>query len=266
MSPSQPIGVFDSGLGGLSVLNELRKTLPAENFLYLGDVARLPYGTKSPAVVARYALHCLRFLEAQGVKLVVVACNTASASALETLRAEASVDVVGVIEPGVRAGLEASQSGRVLVLATPSTVKSGAYTEGFREQRSGIQVEQLACPLLVPLAEEGWFDHPVTVNVIDDYLSRVSDPGFDVVVLGCTHYPLLAESFRKALPEGKRLVHGAAWLAREVRERLRAKGLLNADDGVPGTLRFLSTDHVHGAAPIVSALFGAPVAFELVDL
>ncbi len=263
-SSASPIGVFDSGLGGLSVLNELRRALPSENFIYLGDVARLPYGTKSAAVVTRYAESCLEFLVSKGVKLVVIACNTATANALTALRDKSLVDVVGVIEPGVAAGIEASGEGRVLVLATAATVKSEAYLRGFHEKSPGLSVEQLACPLLVPLAEEGWFDHPVTERVIESYLRSARETSYDVIVLGCTHYPLLEKSFRAVAP-GAVLVHGGKKLAEEVKGRLSARGELNTG-GAAGWLRFYSTDHIPASVPIVSALFGGPVEFELTDL
>ncbi|MBY0371310.1 glutamate racemase, partial [bacterium] len=154
-----PIGVFDSGLGGLTVLRALKQALPSESFLYLGDVARLPYGTKSQAVVREYVRQCVDFLVPQPVKAVVIACNTASAMALESV--EAPVPVLGVVRPGVEAGLRAAPRRAVLVLGTHATVKSEAYLRAFAEKEPGLRVEQLACPLLVPLAEEGWFDHPI---------------------------------------------------------------------------------------------------------
>jgi glutamate racemase len=260
---TSPIGVFDSGLGGLSVLKELHVALPGENFLYLGDVARLPYGTKSESVVTRYVRRCLQFLLDREVKLIVIACNTATAMALPSVRGEIPVPVHGVIEAGVRAGLVATRRSRILVLGTEATVKSGAYPAEFFRQGFAEGVEQIACPLLVPLAEEGWFDHPVTAQVITSYLERARDPEYDVVVLGCTHYPLLEPSFRRVLGETRSLVHAGRFLAEEVSRTLLEQDLLHpATRG--GNFEFFSTDHT--SSPFLSRLFRQPVTFELVDL
>lgn len=264
MSSSLPIGVFDSGLGGLTVLRELRRHLPGESFVYLGDVARLPYGTKSRDVVTRYAQTCGRFLVDRGVKAVVVACNTATALALPDLRRELGVEVFGVIEPGVRAGLAASPARRVLVLGTESTVRSEAYLRAFGTADSSVRVEQIACPLLVPLAEEGWFEHEVTAQVVATYLARASAFDYDTVVLGCTHYPLLEPSFRRVLSPSIALVHGGAPLAAEV-ERFLVDKALRHEHGA-GSLTFLATDRIPASVPLVGALFDGPVSFELVDL
>jgi glutamate racemase len=246
-SAELPIGVFDSGLGGLTVLRALREKLPRENFLYLGDVARLPYGSKSQSVVREYARQCIRFLLGQKVKAVVIACNTASAMALDSLRDEIPVPLFGVVKPGVRAGLEAG--GGVLVLGTESTVKSEAYLKEFAAQNSATMVQQLACPLLVPLAEEGWFDHTVTRQVITHYLGDVDWNGISTVVLGCTHFPLLEPSFRKVLPENTTLVHGGAAVAREVAEYLQSANLSNASG--QGSVRLLTTDRVSTRLPLL---------------
>jgi glutamate racemase len=263
-SQSFPIGVFDSGIGGLTVLAELRRRLPSEDFIYLGDVARLPYGTKSSAVVSRYAQLCLQFLLAQRVKAVVIACNTASAMALDGLRRGSPVPVLGVVAPGVSAGVAASAGRRVLVLATESTVGSQSYPREFFLQSPQLEVEQVACPLLVPLAEEGWHEHPVTESVISHYLARAR-PGFGTVVLGCTHYPLLEASFRRVLGPEVRLVHGATRLAEELARELSLAGLCRPP-GLPGSTRFLATDRIATGLPIARALFPGPICFETVDL
>ena len=261
---SLPIGVFDSGLGGLTVLRELSRVLPHENFIYLGDVARLPYGTKSPAVVIRYARHCLEFLQARGVKLIVIACNTATAAALNVLRDDIDVEIHGVIENGVRAACVKSQNRRVLVLGTRATVASESYPIEFQRQAPDIRVQQIACPLLVPLAEEGWFDHPIAATVIQNYLAEIPTEA-DVFLLGCTHYPLLEASFRKVLPPTIQLVHSGPLLAEEIHQILRRKNLLN-QAAKPGEVRLCATDHVSSALPIVTASLGHQAYFELVDL
>jgi len=262
---SLPIGVFDSGLGGLTVLEELRRALPREDFVYLGDVARLPYGTKSGNVVRRYAQRCVDFLLGQPVKAVIIACNTATAVALESVREQTQVPVYGVIHAGAFAGQEATSNGRILVLATESTVRSEAYLRAFHSLSDKNLVEQIACPLLVPLAEAGWFDHPITKEVIRTYLAQAKHKDYDTVVLGCTHYPLLLPSFRAVMGEEVRLVHSGAALARELEQELTRRSLVQSG-GAPGKLRFFTTDPVSSHVPIVSTLFGSSVEFELVDL
>ena len=238
--------------------------LAHENFLYLGDVARLPYGTKSAAVVTRYARHCVQFLLTQNVKAIVIACNTASAMALPTLRQEFDIPLFGVISAGVAAGIAASRTSRILVLATDSAVRSEAYPREFQHQGHRGEVEQVACPLLVPLAEEGWFDHPLTAAVIAEYLGR-SRGDFDSIVMGCTHYPLLENSFRRVIRPETNLVHGGSYLARELSRALTERGLENPSS-VPGRMRFLSTDRIAPGLPLLSALFRQPCQFEVVDL
>lgn len=251
MAPHElPIGVFDSGLGGLTVLKALREHLPSENFIYLGDVARLPYGSKSQAVVCEYARQCTRFLVGRNVKAVVIACNTASAMALEVLQKEMPVPVFGVILSGAQAGLAANQSPKsILVLATESAVRSEAYLKAFARLDPTQSVEQLACPLLVPLAEEGWFDHSVTQQVISHYLSTVDLHKTGTVVLGCTHFPLLEPSFRKVLPAHIALVHGGQGAALQVASALEKTGLRNAS-GL-GTVSLLTTDRVSVRLPLL---------------
>ncbi len=244
----RPIGVFDSGLGGLTVLRALRQRLPRENFVYLGDVARLPYGSKSQGVVREYARQCIDFLLARNVKAVVIACNTASAMALDALREQVPVPLFGVVKPGVSAGLEAGP-GAVLVLATESTVKSEAYLKEFAARDSSVVVSQLACPLLVPLAEEGWFDHAVTRQVIAHYLQGVDWSSIRTVVLGCTHFPLLEPSLREVLPEGVRVVHGGTAVAEEVATYLATQNLSNPHG--QGSVQLLTTDRVSTRLPLL---------------
>lgn len=265
VTASRPIGVFDSGLGGLSVLGALRETLPGENFIYLGDVARLPYGTKSATVVLRYAQSCLEFLRSHDVKLITIACNTATALALESLREISDIPILGVIDPGVRSGADATKNRSVLVLGTEATVRSEAYPRAFRRVAPDVQVRQKACPLLVPLAEAGWFDHPVTHEVIRTYLDEVGKAEYDTVVLGCTHYPLLEPSFRAVMGQETRLVHSGRALAEQVERCLRELEMSSSQSS-RGTLRFFATDHVSRDLPLVRGLFGQSIEFELVDL
>jgi len=268
VNSQSPIGVFDSGLGGLSVLKELALAMPGENFIYLGDIARLPYGTKSQSVVSKYSLSCANFLVQQGVKAVVVACNTASALALTQLQKTLKVPVMGVIEPGVKAALHLSKGNnenQILVLATEGTVKSEAYLKEFRFQGFQERVEQLPCPLLVPLAEEGWFDHPITQEVIETYLSPLGKTHQGIFLLGCTHYPLLEKSFKQVLGEKALITHGAEVLSQELRDLLASKELLNKSKQ-SRTLTFYSTDQIRTSLPILNALFDREISFSVVDL
>ncbi len=259
-----PIGVFDSGLGGLTVLKALRDRLPSENFVYLGDVARLPYGTKSKAIVESYARQCAEFLLREPVKAIVIACNTASSMALEALRRELLVPVYGVVEPGVLAGLAARKNGGILVLGTEGTVKSEAYFKQFAVLAPETPVTQLACPLLVSLAEEGWFDHPITRQVIEHYLSQVALSQFDAIVLGCTHFPFLDPSFRKVLPDHLSTVHGGTGLAEMLRLDLIEKDLVNPTEG--GNVRLLTTDRISVRLPLLKEWLSEVTESQVVSL
>jgi glutamate racemase len=190
----RPIGIFDSGVGGLTVVRAVREALPGEDIVYLGDTARVPYGSKSPDTVIRYSLGCARFLAERGVKLLLVACNTASAHAIPALLSASAVPVVGAVEPGARTAHAASRSGHVGVIGTLGTIRSGAYERALRRLNHGATITGQACPLLVPLAEEGWTEGHVAQAIAERYLAELAarDPAIDTLVLGCTHYPLLA--------------------------------------------------------------------------
>ena len=223
---ARPIGVFDSGVGGLTVLRALNARLPGESTLYLGDTARVPYGTKSAAVVTRYSLKNAAFLVERDIKLLVVACNTASAAALPALEQSLAIPVIGVVAPGARAAAAAAPpSGRVAVLGTPATIKSGAYTHALRALRPDVEVVGRACPLFVPLAEEGWTDGEVPRLVVERYLADLRGR-VDALVLGCTHYPLLKAAISGVMGPSTRLVDSAEATAEEVAQRLSAGGLL----------------------------------------
>jgi glutamate racemase len=259
VSSQSPIGVFDSGLGGLSVLKELALAMPEENFIYLGDIARLPYGTKSQSVVSKYSLSCANFLIEQGVKALVVACNTATAMALPKLKETLPIPVLGVIEPGVKAAL-AQTTKSVLVLATEGTVKSEAYLKEFQSQGFQGRVDQLACPLLVPLAEEGWFEHPITEAILKTYFSNVSLDQYETILLGCTHYPLLEKSIRKVIGNKIQIAQGAKILVQELDALLSQEKLLQSPSH-SGTITFHSTDQIKTSLPILQALFPAHSSF-----
>ncbi|HEX9023353.1 MAG TPA: glutamate racemase [Geobacteraceae bacterium] len=220
------VGIFDSGVGGLTVLKEVVRALPQEDTVYLGDTARFPYGTKSPETVTRYALQVASFLAGRDIKLLVVACNTASAVSLETLKQHFSIPIIGVIEPGARRAAAATRSGKVGVIGTSATIQSSAYSKAIKRMNREIEVVTRACPLFVPLAEEGWWDNEVARLTARTYLCGLREEGVDTLVLGCTHYPLLKGIIAETLGDGVQLVDSAEEIARTVAETLRAQDLL----------------------------------------
>ncbi len=219
---SLPIGIFDSGVGGLTVYKALHESLPDEHFVYLGDTARVPYGTKSLSTVERYAIENARFLEAHGIKLLVVACNTASALALPAIRSAVSVTVVGVIDPGARAAAKVAKGKRVAVIATEATVQSGAYARAISKTDPSIQVIERACPLFVPLAEEGWAESDVARSVAEEYLSDLTKEDLGALVLGCTHYPILRDLISQTVGTNVPLIDSGEAAAREVQSLLES--------------------------------------------
>lgn len=256
-----PIGVFDSGLGGLTVAAALRRRLPRESILYLGDTARLPYGSKSPETVTRYTRRNIDFLEERGVKAVVVACNTASALALPGFASR--LPTWGVIDPGARRAAALSR-GRVGVIATESTVRSGAYARALQAARPDLQVVSRACPLLVPLVEEGWHDDPVTEEVAARYLAPLLAAGIDTLVLGCTHYPLLAPLLARVAGPDVRLVDSADAVAEIVERELGSAGLAAAD-GEP-SYRICVTDAGESFRAMAARILGHDLADDQVAL
>lgn len=217
----QAIGVFDSGLGGLTILNALRRALPHEDLIYFGDTANVPYGSKSKQTVTRFSLDIARFLESQGVKMIVVACNTASALALTELRKQCRVPVLGVIEPGATKAAQTTRNGRVAVLGTEGTVKSKAYPKAILKKRPRTHIIQQACPLFVPLVEENWAKKPATRLIAQMYLAPVQKSQADTVILGCTHYPVLKKVIADVLGKQVKLVDSAETLAAAATEFLK---------------------------------------------
>jgi len=258
------IGVFDSGFGGLTVLRELRKALPAADYLYFGDTAHLPYGAKSVRTVAKYAISAAHFLEEHGIEMLVVACNTATALAFEDIRSAVKVPVVGVIEPGAERAAAISRTKKVVVAATEATVASHAYQRAL-EQR-GMQATEKACPLFVPLVEEGWVEHRVTEEVAHIYMDQVFQDGArdaDVLVLGCTHYPLIRTLLRRVVPQSVEIVDSAESTAAKVVELLGT----GRGQGSPGDLRCYATDSVEKFRRLGSKFLGCPIEkIELVDI
>jgi len=259
----RPIGIFDSGIGGLTVLAALQRRLPGERYIYFGDTARLPYGTKSAETVVRYALRAADFLAGHGIKMLVVACNTASAAALPTLEQAMTVPVVGVVTPGARVAV-ALTSGSVGIIGTESTVASGAYLRAVHALRPEVEVVARACPLFVPLAEEGWWDHPVTREVARLYLEPFTGGRVDTLILGCTHYPLLRGAITATVGDRVRLVDSAEAIAGEVAEVVAKSGMTAP---TAGGLRLLVTDAAARITRIARLILPeVAVNLELVDL
>ncbi len=271
MAPT--IGVFDSGFGGLTVLRSLIERLPGARFAFLGDTARLPYGSKSRRTIARYAAQSAQFLvNEHGAEFLVIACNTASALALDAIQDAVSVPVLGVIEPGAEAARAASHTGDVLVVATEATVHSHAYTSACAAH--GLRIIEKACPLLVPLVEEGWTDHPVTAEVIDIYLNELRAEAAarnmnpDTLVLGCTHYPLLRSLFEGAVRPGAKVIDSAESVAQTAAGMINGQGTPTTG-GIPQEteVRCFATDSVEKFERLGPRFLGRPVGrVELVDL
>jgi glutamate racemase len=238
---SAPIGIFDSGIGGLTVARAVYDRLPGESTIYFGDTARVPYGPKSPDTVRRYSLEILHWLLGQGVKAVVIACNTSTAHALETLQAESPVPVIGVIEPGARAAAAATHDGPVGVIGTAGTIASNAYAKAIRRVKPDARVEQRACPLFVPLVEEGWFEHPAAELIAREYLTPLRQVGVDALVLGCTHYPLLKPLLERVMGTDVRLIDSGQETAAVVAAALEQRNMA-APPGTEAFHRFAVSD------------------------
>lgn len=271
MNNSLPIGVFDSGVGGLTVLRALRQRLPHEQFIYLGDTARLPYGTKSGDSVLRYSIQAAQFLIKQDIKYLVVACNTASSVAVEPLRDRfAPVPVIGVIEPGSIAGCAASRSGHIAVLATEGTVRGGAYQRAIARLNPSARVAAQACSLFVALAEEGWTDGAIAEAIAHRYVDELfrGDPRIDTLLLGCTHFPVLAAALRAVVGASITIVDSAETTANAVEAELRDRRLLSAASHSPAPI-LQATDSPERFARVGSRFLGEsfdPAQVELVDL
>ena len=256
---SRPIGVFDSGIGGLTVVAEIMRQLPNEEIVYFGDTARLPYGPKSKETVTQFAIQDTEFLLKHGVKMIVVACNTASSVAIDSLSQRYDLPIIGVIAPGALAAVSSTLTGKVGVIGTEGTIASQSYLREIRKLDREIDVLEKSCPLFVPLAEEGWTEREVTLVIAHEYLIPLRDAGIDVVVLGCTHYPILKGTIGKVFGPGVRLIDSAEETAREVAERLSVLGLGRALEGVPQH-RFFVSDVPHRFREQAERFLGAPLA------
>ncbi len=271
-----PIGIFDSGVGGLTVYRALHRKLPNERFIYLGDTARVPYGTKSLATVERYALENSKFLASLGIKALIVACNTASALALPKIREAIGLDVIGVIGPGARKAVNETRDAkrpRIAVIATEATVSSGAYAKAITMASDSAEIRQAACPLFVPLAEEGWIHTDETASIAKKHLASIIEFAPDALVLGCTHYPLLREVIQRTVGENVKLIDSGAAAADEAAELLVENGLASETE-VSGTRRFCDdldhfyvTDAAERFAAVAERFLGTkPTRLEAIEL
>ena len=258
--PNSPIGIFDSGVGGLTVLKALRELLPSENLIYFGDTARVPYGSKSHRTIIRYSLQNTRLLQRFKVKMVVVACNTSSAHALDILREEFPFPVVGVVEPGAREAVKLSKTGKIGVIGTEATIKSGAYRKAIVSLDPFCQVYHKACPLFVPLIEEGWLNDIITKQVAERYLKELLEKNIDTLVLGCTHYPLIKEILLDICGSVK-LVDSAYAVAKEVEKLLPTRSREER-----GSIRILVSDKTERFERIAKMIMEEEVEIEEVEI
>jgi glutamate racemase len=256
-SSSSPIGVFDSGLGGLTVAHAIMRQLPGESLVYFGDTARVPYGPKSPDTVRRYSREISSFLIEQGVKAIVVACNTATAHALPVLREELEVPVIGVVEPGARAAVRATRTGHIGVIGTAGTIRSEAYVRAIRAESADATVIALPCPLFVPLVEEGWTTHEATRLIAREYLTPFLDDAVDTLVLGCTHYPLLKPVIAEIVGPNVRLIDSAEETAADTRRMLAADELESREG--KASYRFIASDDPQQFLTLGRRFFGASI-------
>lgn len=256
--------MFDSGIGGLTVVREIRRILPRENIIYLGDTARLPYGTKSVDAIVQYSLENAAFLLSRGVKYIVIACYSSTSVALDRVQQRFGVPVIGVIRPGVKRALEVSRSGKIGVIGTSLTIYSGAYEKAFRELSAESEVVGRACPLLVSLVEEGWLDHPATSLIVESYLKPLRDDGVDTLLLGCTHFPLLMDVFNRAMGT-VRFVDASHEVSKELQRELRRLDALS--DASAGSLSIYLTDFSMNFKEIGERFLGEPMEnFSRVNL
>ena len=265
MADSRPIGVFDSGIGGLTVVRELRRQLPHESIIYFGDTARVPYGNKSPQTVIRYAIEATSLLLTYDVKAVVVACNTASAHAIQILKERFSIPIFGVIQPGVEQAAKVTKNKKILVIGTTGTIRSDSYQKGLREKKGNLQINSQPCPMFVPLVEEGWLNNDITRSTIDKYLGEYKEKGIDTVILGCTHYPLLKSAINEYWPEVY-LVDSGVETAKMLSSNLHN---LNKEmpDSEKGNCRFFVSDIADNFQSIGQMFLGTSMDnFEIIDM
>jgi glutamate racemase len=257
-NPDLPIGIFDSGVGGLTVYRAIERRLPNESLIYLGDTARIPYGTRSLETVQRYAMEDAAFILSKNVKALVIACNTASALAANRLREKFDLPILGVIRPGARRAVAVTRNGQIGVIATEATVASGAYERAMLAVRTGLEIISRSCPLFVPLTEEGWVNHPVTRQVAEEYLAELRSTNVDTLVLGCTHYPILRPVIEAVLGDRLTYIDSGEAVADEVAELLESEGLLRQSQE-PRTEEFYVTDSATRFRRVAELFLGRPL-------
>ncbi|QQS36382.1 MAG: glutamate racemase [Ignavibacteriales bacterium] len=258
MEKEKPIGVFDSGIGGLTVVKRIASSLPEENVVYFGDTARVPYGSKSNSTVIEYSLQDAQFLINKNVKAIVVACNTASSIALNELRNHFDVPVIGMIEPGAQLAVRESKNGRIGVIGTRATISNEAYSNQIKKINPGLTVIEKACPLFVPLAEEGWIDHQATYEIAEEYLKELREFGIDTLVLGCTHYPILAGVIQKVIGEKVTLIDSGVAAAEVIKEELDRTDL-HTNKFAMGNYDFYVSDIPTKFREVAELFLGKPV-------
>ena len=261
-----PVGVFDSGVGGLTVAREIMRNLPSEKIVYFGDTARVPYGSKSKETVIRYSRQIIRFLQEQQVKAIVVACNTASAFALDTVRDEFDIPIIGVIESGAKVAAARTRNKRVGIIGTVGTVGSGIHAQYLKKLDSEITVFGKACPLFVPLVEEGWLHDPVTVEVASRYLKELQDKDVDTLILGCTHYPLLLNKIQKYVPQGVRVMPQGEYVAASLKCYLERHPDMEQRLSTGGQVLYQTTEQADVFQSNASVFMGQDVSAQRVNL
>jgi glutamate racemase len=254
----RPIGVFDSGVGGLTVVKELIRQLPEENIVYFGDTARVPYGIRSRETIIRYSIEDVLFLLKQEVKFICVACNTASSVALPAIKGYFKVPIIGVIRPGAREAVSATRNKRIGVIGTRGTIRSGTYEDEIKQLDREAKVVSVSCPLFVPFVEEGWFSGPEVLSVAGKYLAPLKAAHVDTLILGCTHYPLLKPVIRKVMGDAVTLIDSAKQVAIEVKKILASEGLFNRN-GQKARHKFYVSDNPHWFSNLAKSFLGRPV-------
>ena len=263
---NRPIGIFDSGVGGLTVVKEIVKSLPNENIVYFGDTARVPYGAKSKDVVTKYSKQIVRFLMTKNVKAIIIACNTVSSNSLDELKKAFDIPFVGVVEPGVRSVIDTTKNKKVGIIGTEATVRSGMYTKLIHKADNSIEVFSKPCPLFVPLAEEGWYDNNVARLTAEIYLNELIGCGIDTLLLGCTHYPLLYSKIMKYMPEGVTVIRQGHIIAESLKDYLRRHPEMDERCGKGGSCRYLTTESAEKFCSMASVFLDEPVEVEQIEL
>ncbi len=261
-SGKRPIGIFDSGIGGLTVLKEIQREIPSEDIVYFGDTAHVPYGTKSKETITRFSMDNVRFLQNFGVKLVIVACNTASSLSLDALKEKFQQPIIGVIEPGAKQALRVTKKGRIGVIGTKATIHSGTYEASLKKIDTSVKVYSQACPLFVPFVEEGWLEGEIVEKVARVYLEPLKAFGIDTLILGCTHYPLLSGVIRKIFGDGVKLVNSAEETAREAQkllEALNSSEALSISETRGSEVRFYVSDEPESFRVLGERFLGKPI-------